>query len=582
MTKDAESLPAWVGWARLAIGLVQGVALYFLNELREPNVSAWYAAAWVTMWFIPVLVVGGLGALRWRTLAIWTTAATALSAGLAWYDVVRMPADLNARFGPGIMFLIVPLLLFVGHHLVAAGDEARRWIAPYERYFDLGWRHGAQLVLAVLFTGAFWAVVLLGAALFDLIGIRFLSELVNKTWFNYPATSTMLALAIHITDLRSGVVRGARALGLVLLSWLLPAMAGLAAAFFVALPFTGLEPLWATRAATTILLSAAATLVVLVNAAYQDGVHTTNVILRWSARLASLLLTPLALLAAYALYLRIDQYGLTPERIYALAVLAIGSCYAIAYVIGAFWPRWMKPLEIGNIVSAAVVIAIGVALFTPIADPARLSVDDQMRRLASGRVTPEQFDVAFLRFDGARYGQAALARLRDDRSTETSRALGERARAVLAEQDRWRGRAFAEQQRRPYMITMHPSGTTLPSGFVSDAVIGYVDHLCTDATNPCDGYFVDFNSDGKAELLVGRESSFWVFAQAEDHWRQIGSITIDSEGEEILRGGEARIAPPLVGDLMLGDQRIPLSRQYGDAWPAAAVEAQDDASAPSR
>lgn len=587
--QDKAALPAWLGWARLAIGLAQGLGLYALMEWREPQMDPFMAAAWVTLWFIPILIVGGLGALRWLTLAAWALAATALAAGLAWYDVARLPeGEHDYWYGPRVMYLIVPLLLFVGHHLVAAGDEARRWIAPYERYFDLGWRHGAQLVLALLFTGAFWAVLMLGAAMFDLIGIDFLSELVSKTWFSYPATCTVFALAIHLTDLRSGLVRGARALGLVLLSWLLPAMTGLAAAFFVALPFTGLEPLWATRAATALLLSAAATMVVLVNAAYQDGEQSPNIVLRWSARLASLLKTPLAVLAAYALYLRIDQYGLTPDRIFALAVLAVGACYALAYAIGAFWPRWMKPLEIGNVASAVVVMAVTVALFTPIADPARLSVDDQMRRLASGRVAPEQFDVTFLRFDGARYGRAALERLRADQSSEERRALGERAAAAIELRNRWEGRRLVEHPQQPHFITMRPPGAELPAGFGANAV-GMVEHMCREATAPCDGYLLDLDSDGENEVIVGRNSMFWVYAKSgETIWRQIGSLIIDAEGQEILQRGEGRVVPSLMGDLMLGDQRVVLRGDFADSAWAARVEvsepeeAPDDAEAPSR
>jgi hypothetical protein len=580
--KDADALPAWLGSTRLAIGLAQGVALYGLTQLRPADSEALYVAAWVVMGLIPVVVVGGLGALRWQTLAVWTVLATALAAGLAWYEIERNVDGRSASAGPLAIYVTIPLLLFVGHHLVAAGDEARRWIAPYERYFDLGWRHGAQLALAILFTGAFWAVLLLGAALFALIGINFLRDLINNSWFSLPATCTVFALAIHLTDLRSGLVRGARALGLVLLSWLLPAMTGLATAFFIALPFTGLEPLWATRAATAILLSAAATLVVLVNAAYQDGVNAPNIFLRWSARVAALLMTPLAALAAYALYLRIDQYGLTPDRVFALAVLAIGSCYAVAYAIGAVWPRWMKPLEIGNIASAVVVMAVGIALFTPIADPARLSVDDQMRRLASGRVAPEQFDVMFLRFEGARYGQEALRRLAADTSSEARRALGERAQAALDQEYRWQE---PERGARSFVITMRPEGAVLPEGFASDRVTGVVQSLCVDAAAPCEGYLMDLNSDGSAELIVGAYGTFYAYARTSDaSWIQVGQFAVDADGQDALRRGHGRVVPALVGDLMIGDKRITLNRQYQTEWPAVGAEqaSPGDAGAPNR
>jgi len=65
----------------------------------------------------------------------------------------------------------------------------------------------------------------LGAELFDLIGIDFFTRLLEHKWFAIPATSLAVAAAVHVTDVRAGLVRGARTLLLVLLSWLLPLMA---------------------------------------------------------------------------------------------------------------------------------------------------------------------------------------------------------------------------------------------------------------------------------------------------------------------------------------------------------------------
>jgi hypothetical protein len=59
--------------------------------------------------------------------------------------------------------------------------------------------------------------------------------------------------------------------------------------FLLALPFTGLESLWSTRRATSILLTAAAVLIVLINAAYQAGGVDTPApaIVRYSGTLAA-------------------------------------------------------------------------------------------------------------------------------------------------------------------------------------------------------------------------------------------------------------------------------------------------------
>src|SRR5690348_7105618 len=201
-----------------------------------------------------------------------------------------------------------------------------------------------------------------------------------------------------------------RALVHVLLSWLLPLMALFVAGFLASLPFTGLAPLWATRFATGLLLTTSAALVVLINAVHQDGQqeHAPPRVLRLAASLAALMLVPLMVIAAYALGLRVAQHGWTTDRIIAAASLVVAGCYALGYAWAALRPgRWLERIEICNVVAAFVTLAALLALFTPIADPARLSVASQVARLESGAVAPDKFDFAYLRFDGARYGKAA-------------------------------------------------------------------------------------------------------------------------------------------------------------------------------
>jgi hypothetical protein len=502
-----------------------------------------------------------------------------LIGGLAWYDVSRAVAENGAfQWSSPLLFPAIAVLVFTGHHLIAAGDEAGRLIAPYDRYFDLGWRHGAQLALAVLFTGAFWAVLGLGAALFFLIKLHFLSDLIAKTWFNIPVTTTMFAAAIQLTDLRSGLVRGVRALGLALLSWLLPVMAGLTIAFLAALIFTGLGPLWSTKAAAALLLSALGALVVLINATYQDGAeHNRGVILASAARVGAAAMTPLAALAGYALYLRILQYGLTPERIYASAVLIVGVSYAGAYLIGAFAKPWMKPLERGNIIAAVLVIVVLIALFSPIADPARLSVDDQMQRLEAGRLSPDKLDYTFLRFDGARFGQVALKRLARDRSSPRARLISDAAGRVLAANSRYEldpgNSQNTAQNGAPLSVSMHPATAVLPADLAMAAGATGVLNSCRRPNDPCDGALVDLNGDGVNEVLIANGEFGSLYALTRQGWTQIGDEfewTSDEQGA--LRRGEVRTAPAVVRDLVVGSHTHRIGA--GSDWPEDAPHNQ--------
>ena len=105
----------------------------------------------------------------------------------------------------------------------------RKFVADYTTHFDVAWKIAVQGALAAAFTGAFWGLLWLGAGLFDLINIDFFIELLQERWFAIPATTLAVSAAAHVTDVRAGIVRGIRTLGLSLLSWLLPLMTLIAA-----------------------------------------------------------------------------------------------------------------------------------------------------------------------------------------------------------------------------------------------------------------------------------------------------------------------------------------------------------------
>ena len=223
--------------------------------------------------------------------------------------------------------------LFIVHTLVLASASDQKRIANYPTYFDCAWKLLVQMKFSVLFVGAVWIVLWLGASLFLLIRLNFFRDLLQESWFAIPVTVFAFACAVHLTDVRPVIVRGIRNLLLVLLSWILPVTLLIVGGFLVSLPFTGLAHLWATKHATALLLSSAAILVVLINTAFQNGTVEQDVakILRVSARLACLLLVPLVGISAYALGLRVGEYGWTTDRIIAACCIVVASCYALGY-----------------------------------------------------------------------------------------------------------------------------------------------------------------------------------------------------------------------------------------------------------
>jgi hypothetical protein len=546
---------------RLATGLIQGLLLYGLWQADKSKV--WpatqrevFAAFLMIALFVPFVGLAGISALRLRTLATWKAVAAIIAAGLGAYGV--WSGDPAARGVDGLephAFLAVAALIFIGHHLVQPADMERRRIARYPTYFDVTWKHGVQAVLSLGFTGAFWLLLFLASALFKLIGVDAIEKLIQHEWFALPATAVMFAAAVQLTDVRANLVRGVRTVALTLLAWLLPLMALIAAAFLLTLPFTGLEPLWKTKSATAILLTADAFLILLANAAYQDGTEKTAVVLKWAARLAGVLLVPITVLAAYGLSLRIGQYGLSPDRIIAGACVLIAAGYALGYVIAAVRPgAWMKTLEATNIAMAFVVIAVLLALCTPLADPRRLSVNDQIKRLHGGKVSAEAFDYIALRFDGGRFGRQALAVLQHDPNAVIKR------KAALA----------ARLNSRPYEVaptvasdrfkktTVYPKGQTLPKSFVDQTWSAGDQPNCLAAYMECQALLVDTDGDGVAEVLLSSSNSFDIYkVDGDGVWTQTAQTAVFCGGvDKELEAGDAHVAPSAPAqDLVIGGKR---------------------------
>ena len=556
---------------RLGVGLAQGLALYLLHHAQEAK--AWpateplvFAPLVLTAAFAPFVLLAGAGALRRGPLILWGLVAAAFAAGLGYHgawngvDGDRMP-DVP-------VFMAIAGGLFIAHHLVQPAHAHRRLIAPYEAYFDTTWMHGVQLALSAAFTGAFWILLFLGSALFSMIGIQAIAKLIANEAFSIPATTVMFAAAVQLTDVRASLVRGVRTVALTLLAWLLPLMTLIAAGFLASLPFTGLEPLWKTRAATALLLTAAAHLIVLINAAYQDGEEAPHLILKWAARIAGLLLIPIGLLAAYGLSLRIGQHGLTPERVFAAAFVLIALGHAAGYAVAAVRPgAWMKGLERTNVLMAFVSVALILALFTPLADPARLSVNDQVRRLESGKVKPEAFDFQFLRFDSGPYGKAALETLKASKTSDIARRARDAAKLpsrLAPAVDT--GSAAIQNGRLLDKVVVYPKGAALPESFrrqyttKSEGPIPFCG-----IEERCIALLKDVDDAGEPEILItgGGRIAVYRHRMPKDDWEEYGWFQLPGcrgkNAEALFSGGAIRSTPSYIRDLEIDGRRFHLS-----------------------
>jgi hypothetical protein len=575
---------------RLTLGLLQGALLYGLYHADKHQLwpattdSLFFTPLLMVFTILPILMISGLGHLPLKTWLRWMLAAALIAASLGVYDVWRSLGTSDWRYSgnnhapyPSPLFGLFSVIgFYIAHALILAAATDQKRIASYPSYFDNAWKLLIQILFSGLFVGAFWLVLWLGSALFSLIGLHFLRDLIQTVSFALPVTVFAFACAMHLTDVRPAIVRGIRNLLLVLLSWILPVTVLIVGGFLLSLPFTGLAQLWATKHATTLLLSAAAALIILINTAFQNGAvaHDVARALRLSARVASFLLAPLVAIAIYALGLRVGDYGWTTDRLIAASCLLVASSYALGYAWAASRRTgWLTAVAPVNIVTAFGLLGLLLALFSPLLDPARLSVASQVARLHSGQQSASQFDFDYLLRQGQRYGVAALKQL------QTS-ATGKEAALVQSRATQALDKKLSQDQAptaptRPDLLanlTPWPQGQTLPDSFMAQDWRQFKDpwrlpSCLKSRTARCDVYLIDFEGDTQPELLLvdhqPASGQAVLFTQKPGASWQVtatlaGHLATCAAVREKLQHGDYQLVTPRRKELEIAGMRIQL------------------------
>jgi len=449
------------------LGALSGLAFDLLT--RGPGGDYWSVTQSIPRLSLATFIATG-GVLFAFTLerTRWTwSLAFALGAGAVLAAIFYWNGSPQARYEADVWRVFAALLAvaIAAPLFQTMRDEGARRL-PYGPVHTHVWANVVLWCAAWAFVFITWLLANLLSSLFQLIGIDFLHDTLQQTWFDWMLVGGTLGGVIGLLRDRDRIVGLLQRVVTTILSMLAPVLAAGLVLFVLALPFTGLGRLWEqTRATTPILLACVFGAFVLANAVIGTAPdeEAKSRVLRWSAMALAATMLPLAIVAAISTWLRVAQYGFTPERLWALVFVAIALACALLYLYALVRGRdvWAGRLRPANIRLAIGICAVALLLATPLADFGALSTRSQVARLESGRVTAQQLDWRALRFDFGPSGVAALERLRREARAEDVRQF---AQAALRASDQWELPDMADNlvPPRPPAILVDPAGARVP------------------------------------------------------------------------------------------------------------------------
>lgn len=566
------------------IGFVQGFILYlsykygeswFSTKALDYSIYIFFFVAPLSL-FLSVKKENPLPGLVFSTLialGISLLAFTAFSY-LEFQD--KIPFLARSAFG-----VSKGLIFYIGLAFFQTWQETGGFKFPYQQLFRFSWNNILTLGIASIFSWLTWSVFWLWGMLFKLIGINFFYDLFTKSWFVWTIYFGFWALGIAFLREQEKLVLTFRKIIIIFSKFLGLFLGAVAILFVVFLPFTGVEILWAVDHTSVLLLSIVLIAVFLINAVIQDGDHLEQ-IKKWQHFVfmgVCLTLPVYAGLAFYGLELRVEQYGLTPARVFGWAVIIASLMVVLGLAFSVIrgrlkWAEWViklnPPLALG-------VVVMAIIIHIPPLNPYGLAASNQYNRLKSGEVAAGDFDYGLLQFEMGAPGRKAIARMLTDtqlpewetvkdeignleafKNYYTWKSAGRRLDNLNARANR----EALVNDFKDFTFT-GPEGEILPEDFKS-FIVSFDTWKFTNCRQKdsikCGFYFFDFDEDGTGEIIFFQSqypTSLGVYKKKDSGWVSLVHLSASKPLTwEQFTSGEFNLLVPELKDIEVAGIRF--------------------------
>jgi hypothetical protein len=434
----------------------------------------------------------------------------------------------------------------------------------YSSLFKLSWRNFIIFGECWLFVLIFWGILHLGAGLFSVLEIDLFEELLRKDWFVIPVLNLAFGFAIIVFRNIIFTVDNISTILQTLIKFLLPALTIVSLGFLATLPFTGLDTLWKTGTGSMLVMWLQALTLFFVNAVYQDASHERpyHNILHRLIFVGVAILPIYSVIAFYGLWLRIDQYGLTVDRCWAVLICVLLACFSFGYLIGIIKKRdaWLETLSKVNISMGIVVLVFMLLVNSPLLNFQAISASSQLKRLHNGNTSYETFDYNYFDRSLGRQGYLALQELKKELKGVAPEKIVIIERMYVNHQNIKKESLTLDDFNK--FVNYWPSQHEFPEALIK-AVYDKTAKNQWSSYRENSYYFIaqDLNEDGKPDYVVIEENNYstsakrW-FIQGEKWQSKYMQTSNPNENKlikESLLNNKVEVIQPKWNNLKVGD-----------------------------
>lgn len=556
----------------LGLSLAQGLALLVLWRVLSEDVWPSQTPAlnfplWTFVLVWPTLLLLSLDkdnqARTFKLVSVFSAVLVLLASYVGWEAAPFNAFPIESLAGIYVGTMLIACFMALMHLQQWASGGA----PTYDALFAFSWRNFLVSALALLLTLGVALILSLWAALFNAIGIDFFEKLFTKDWFLFPVLAVSFGLGVLIFRRLVKLIDGITGLLEGLMRLLLPLAVAVVVIFLVALPFTGLTPLWGTGDGTALLMALNAFALFFLNAVYQTGAKLPYPPLVHRMLYPGIALAPiLSGLALYGLYLRVDQYGWSVERCWALAIGVLLAMFSLGYAWSIVRQRdgWPQSLGRVNRIMAWAILGLMLLVNSPLLDFRSISLASQLARVEAGEIELREFDFHYARENLARPAWLKMQALIEEHESSDPELVS----LIHEPLPSW-NQPPTQEAVWERVTTYRPTPFEVPADVRKAIAFHYGDYIL-DITNGEEQkqnlvlVRTDVNGDGETDYVLfgvhphgGQPNGFGVYRN-DGEWRHIQltpRIPVPEEADfaQTMQTGEIELVEPAFKDVKIGE-----------------------------